>query len=69
MEKTRKIRCCLCGKVIEGEGNNPQPLAPAIVRCCDDCNSNKVIPARIDRMIRGGDAVEMPKPSQPQECL
>lgn len=48
--KTKK--CCLCGKEIEVEftgwsdGNNAQPLADG--RCCNDCNTTKVIPARIE---------------------
>lgn len=39
-------RCVLCGSPIAGYGNNPDPLAQA-GRCCDDCNTTKVIPARI----------------------
>lgn len=38
--------CCLCGKRIEGQGNNPYPLKRT-GRCCDECNIEKVIPARI----------------------
>lgn len=43
-----KIRrkCCLCGKDFEGYGNNPEPLADK-GSCCDRCNAEKVIPARI----------------------
>lgn len=35
MEDENK-RCCLCGKELEGPGNNPFPLA-AEGRCCDEC--------------------------------
>lgn len=41
--------CCICGKKFEGYGNNPQPLWPE-GRCCDECNSSLVIPARIEQM-------------------
>jgi len=43
--------CCICGAEFYGYGNNPEP---AIVvedykkdRCCDSCNENVVIPARL----------------------
>lgn len=42
----KKFRCCLCGKVVSGYGNNPAPLKIEGV-CCDECNLTKVIPARI----------------------
>ena len=38
--------CVLCGKHINGHGNNPFPLANE-GKCCDECNKTKVIPARI----------------------
>lgn len=47
-------KCCLCGTECklwhdgaEGWGNNPWPLAEDPDRCCDDCNWEKVIPARL----------------------
>lgn len=39
--------CVLCGKHIDGYGNNPAPLADE-GKCCDDCNATKVIPARLE---------------------
>ena len=41
-------RCCLCGKVIDTWGsNNPDPLrSNPDQRCCDECFTEKVIPAR-----------------------
>ena len=43
--------CCLCGKKCTGWGNNPWPVDKTEdARCCDECNSEKVIPARIERM-------------------
>lgn len=49
-----KYVCCICGKEHEGFGNNPWPVknkkgehfGPE-ERCCDECNSNVVIPERI----------------------
>ena len=43
----KKIICCICGKEIKGYGNNPEPIDTSDKKCCDDCNSNYVIPARI----------------------
>ena len=53
--------CCLCGQPAPitdrwGEGpdswgHNPEPLASE-GRCCSDCNSTRVIPARLGRMVR-----------------
>ena len=42
----REVRyCCICGKRIEGHGNNAAPLKDGI--CCDDCNVTKIIPKRL----------------------
>jgi hypothetical protein len=42
--------CCLCGERCDCKyGNNPAPLAEKGV-CCDDCNHNKVIPARFNML-------------------
>jgi hypothetical protein len=38
--------CCICEYEIEGYGNNPTPVSKK-GRCCDKCNTEKVIPARI----------------------
>tara|TARA_R100000315_G_C5106445_1_gene60872 strand:+ start:54 stop:464 length:411 start_codon:yes stop_codon:yes gene_type:complete len=38
--------CVLCGDGIEDWGNNPEPVS-SVGRCCDACNWNEVIPARI----------------------
>lgn len=42
--------CCICGKKlpIGNYGNNPEPIKPySAGTCCDDCNREKVIPARL----------------------
>ena len=44
-------KCCLCGMPIEGWGNNPAPIRER-GRCCDDCNSNIIIPLRILALTR-----------------
>ena len=44
--------CCICGREFEGMGNNPEPVKHEGV-CCDDCNAEVVIPARIEQMING----------------
>ena len=43
-------RCCICNKPFRrGEyGNNPEPVKPySSGMCCDECNLNKVVPARL----------------------
>ena len=44
MKEKTKI-CCLCGKEYKGYGNNALPLHDG--KCCNECNSLKVIPARL----------------------
>lgn len=47
-KKTVK-RCCLCGCVITGWGNDPWPLnTDEEAECCDACDFTKVVPARIN---------------------
>ena len=43
----RTYTCCLCHKKFNGHGNNPYPLAKQIYECCNKCNMEKVIPARL----------------------
>lgn len=44
------FKCSLCGKEETGYGHNPEPLKEYGERCCDECNSNLVIPARIKEL-------------------
>jgi hypothetical protein len=47
------IKCCICGKIIKGFGNNPWPVKTGEEdRCCDDCNWEFVIPARLINLQR-----------------
>lgn len=43
-EDNSKI-CCICGKRYHGYGNNAEPVKDG--ECCDECDYNVVIPARI----------------------
>ncbi len=47
----KQEKCCICGKLIKGYGNEAYPVAKG--KCCDECNKNKVIPARIWRIYFG----------------
>ena len=39
------MKCSICGKEINGKGNNPAPLQRG--KCCDECNIKKVMPIRM----------------------
>lgn len=40
--------CCICGKKFTGWGNDPWPVVEdENARCCDACNNEAVLPARI----------------------
>ena len=46
--KKEKYICCLCGKEFVGIGNDPFPLVKTPdAKCCDKCNAEKVIVARL----------------------
>ena len=49
-----KKTCCLCGKEFDGYGNNPAPLKES-GECCDQCNAEKVIPARLEAVLAPGE--------------
>jgi len=43
--------CSICDEIFSGFGNNPWPVTEGDEdRCCNDCNSIKVIPARFKEM-------------------
>ncbi len=56
------MKCCICKKDIEkkytpegemywDQGNNPFPVSSKEDdRCCDTCNVNTVVPARLEAM-------------------
>ena len=35
--KEHKFKCCICGKMITGYGNDPWPIKDE-GECCDKCN-------------------------------
>lgn len=46
------MKCCICGNpILDKFGNNPYPVK-AEGRCCDECNWEYVIPARIINLRR-----------------
>lgn len=51
LTEAKENLCCICGEVIDGYGNNPEPYMPADEgRCCDGCNLKFVIPLRSEMM-------------------
>lgn len=43
--------CCICGVKFTGWGNNPYPVVTdENARCCDICNNNVVLSARLSQM-------------------
>lgn len=40
-------KCIICGNEFDGYGNNAEPVKQGI--CCDKCNQEKVIPARLKK--------------------
>jgi hypothetical protein len=46
-----KTLCCFCGVELTDRGNNPDPIVVEneTDRCCDSCNLERVVSARIMR--------------------
>lgn len=44
-----KKKCSICGKEFTGYGNNAYPINNGT--CCNECNTNVVIPARLQNII------------------
>lgn len=42
--------CVICNGILADIGHNPDPLSNGEGRCCDICNINYVIPARLYEM-------------------
>lgn len=52
-------KCCVCKQMFVGMGNNPYPLYRTVGdRCCDSCNYNHVLPARLQRLAQKSDKEE-----------
>jgi len=45
----REGECCFCNAHYTNYGNNPEPVKPHPARCCNACNAEIVIPARLGR--------------------
>lgn len=61
------MKCCICDKEISDYGNNPYPLCEkedTQSRCCDECNSNYVIRARI--MLQQAKNIELKNSEEPE---
>ena len=43
------VQCIICAQTFSGSGNNAYPLSDD-GRCCDACNQQKVIPARLEEI-------------------
>jgi hypothetical protein len=43
------MKCVICGKQFTGYGHNADPIS-AEGQCCDKCNMDEVIPARVQIM-------------------
>ena len=41
-------QCIICAQTFSGSGNDARPLRDG--RCCDACNQQKVIPARLEEI-------------------
>ena len=55
-EAYEKHKCVICGHDFEGYGNNAYPVADGV--CCDECNKEKVIPARLKNIANTKDLKE-----------
>lgn len=44
-DSTIRRQCAICGQNLDGFGNNAEPVTEG--RCCDACNRQRVIPARM----------------------
>lgn len=65
-EDVEKQNCVICGKTIVGFGNNALPVAQG--KCCDKCNQEVVIPARLEAS-KLAEAKEDKKEEQPEEFI
>lgn len=68
---SKKVRhCVICGKVLpKGEyGNNPEPVKPfSSGVCCNDCNMDKVLPARLAALPKRQEADRVYRPGAQHE--
>ena len=65
-------KCVICGKDFDGWGNNAWPVKDGI--CCDECNQEEVIPARLAQLytkskLKEGKGEEIPDISVKDDTL
>ena len=54
LTEAKERHCCICGEVIDGYGNNPEPyMSAAEGQACDGCNLKFVIPMRLEQSKEG----------------
>ena len=47
-----ELKCCICGKYMYNEYNNPWPVSDKLDDfCCNQCNDTVVIPARLKLIV------------------
>ncbi len=51
-KKKNLYTCCFCHMTCFGYGNYPTPLGKRGDRCCDRCNAQIVVPARIEAILK-----------------
>lgn len=58
----RYYTCCICGQVFTGYGNNPWPVNDDKgAECCNRCNVDVVIQARLKQMTENSGGTEQSK--------
>jgi len=50
MSDKTEWECSICQRMCTGIGNNAEPVNSG--RCCDECNTNVVVPMRLMRVLR-----------------
>ena len=66
-ENAHSYKCCFCEKDRKGFGNNAQPLMES-QNCCDDCNLERVIPARLASRLQEAEALSPPRKKRELVC-
>ena len=66
--KDEDKKCCLCGKHFLEWGNDPWPLKEEGI-CCNKCNAEKVLPARIEMIYNKKKETKDADPKQELQTL
>jgi|AACY02.4.fsa_nt_gi predicted ribosome quality control (RQC) complex YloA/Tae2 family protein len=57
----KTTKCIICNNDFKGYGHNPAPLASSNFRCCDGCNTARVVPYRVYKLMEEKTADNMIK--------